>query len=62
MVSFLISFLILVIVLGLVWWVLTMIPLPQPFLKIAQIVLAVVLILALLGMLTGNIPPFKIGV
>jgi hypothetical protein len=59
--NFLITFLILLLVFGAVWWIATMIPLPPNFLKIVQIVLAVVFIIVMLGMLLGEVPYLRLG-
>ena len=45
----LISLLVLIIVFGLIYYVLTLLPLPQPFKNIAVVVLVLILILILLG-------------
>lgn len=57
MIGALIHVLIVVIVLGLVWWLMTLIPLPAPFAQIAQviiIIIAVLIIIALLWPLAGG--------
>ena len=53
--STLISLLILVIVLGFIYWVITLIPLPPPFQTIAMIVFALIAIMMLLDHL-GVVP------
>jgi hypothetical protein len=45
----LIQLLVLVLVFGLVWYVITVIPLPQPFKMVAIVILAVILIVWLLS-------------
>lgn len=59
MLELLVTLLILLIVMGLAWWVLTMIPLPEPIKNIATVIFvvicAVVLIYFLLG-LVGSAP------
>lgn len=45
---------ILVILAALVWWLLTQIPLPEPINKAVQIVFVVIVVLALIGILTGS--------
>lgn len=59
MLSLLINLLIIAIVLGLAWWILSLIPLPPPVAQIVQVVFvviaAIVLIWLLLG-LVGGVP------
>lgn len=58
MLTLLVNLLIILIVLGLFWWVLTMIPLPAPIARVAQIIFvviaAIVLIYFLLGLVNGG--------
>ncbi|MGE0797297.1 MAG: hypothetical protein AB7G13_28795 [Lautropia sp.] len=53
--STLISLLILVLILGLIYWVITLIPLPPPFKTVALVVFAIIAILYLVSML-GALP------
>ena len=46
-----ISLLILCLIFGVIWWVLTLIPLPAPFGRVAQVVLAVIFLIVLIYML-----------
>lgn len=55
----LISLLILVIVFGLLYWALTLLPLPQPFRNIALVILILIFILVLLGMV-GVLPGYHV--
>jgi hypothetical protein len=55
MIDFLISVIILCIVFGLIYYLVTLLPLPEPFHKIATIAVLLVFILILLGMLVGGI-------
>lgn len=59
MIDLLIYVLVLLIVMGLAWWILTMIPLPPPLAQVAQVVIvvicAIILIYVLLGAVHG--PP-----
>ena len=41
MLGLLITILVMCIIFGLIWWIFTQIPLPQPFAKIAQVVIVV---------------------
>jgi hypothetical protein len=62
MIELLLTLLILVLIFGLIWWVFTsLIPLPDPFSKIAQVIIALIFILLLVGILFGGIPtPFRL--
>jgi hypothetical protein len=51
MIGFLIQFLVLMIVLGALWRISTLLPLPAPFPKISQIVLVLVFALVLINLL-----------
>jgi ethanolamine transporter EutH len=55
MISFLITLLVVVIILGLIYWVTTQIPLPHPFGRIVQVVIVVVGVLIIVMMLLGLI-------
>jgi hypothetical protein len=57
MISFLIYLLILCIVFGLVWWVLSLIPLPPPVKQIVTVVFAVICAIVLIYMLLGLVGP-----
>lgn len=54
----LLSLLITIIVVGLIcyllWWLVGYIGLPEPFTKVAQVLIALVAVVFLIGMLTGN--------
>ena len=51
MISVLITILIMCLVLGVIWWILTLIPLPAPFARIAQVVVALIFLIWLLYLL-----------
>ena len=51
MVSLLITLLILVIIAGIVWYIVTLLPLPHPFGVIAQLVILLIFVLVLLAYL-----------
>ena len=53
MFALLIQVLVLCIVVGLVYWILTMLPLPEPFGNIARVVLVVIACFALISILLG---------
>lgn len=54
------SILVMVIVLGLIYWVVTLLPLPEPFKQIAIVIVVVVCLLYLLSMLFGMAPAFPV--
>lgn len=53
LIGVLINLLILLLILSLVYYIITLLPLPPLFLRIAQIILAIILILFLASMLTS---------
>lgn len=56
MINLLVTLLVLVLVFGVVWWLFTsVIPLPAPFAKVAQVIIAVIFVLVLLGMVFGGV-------
>jgi hypothetical protein len=59
MISVLITILVLCLVFGLVWWIVTLIPLPAPFAQVARVCVAVIfLIIVLVELLPlANIHP-----
>lgn len=63
LVSFLVWLLILAVVFGVVFWLLGMIPLPEPLRNLAIGALALILLLILLGALFGQVPlpPLRVG-
>lgn len=56
--SLLISLLIFVLVLGLIYWVITLIPLPPPFRTVALVIMAIIAIIFLLQFL-GPLPHLR---
>ena len=54
MIDLLITVIVVGLVLYLVYWLLLQIPLPPPFRVVANVVLALIAIIFLLGLLTGN--------
>jgi hypothetical protein len=54
--SLLITLLAYLAVIGILWWAITQIPLPQPFRIIAVVVIAVVSIFLLLSLVQGGVP------
>ncbi len=57
---FLFTLLILVIIMGLVYWCITMLPIPQPFKQVALVILIVICLIYLLAMLFGAAAPFPV--
>jgi hypothetical protein len=57
---FLFSILVLVIIMGLLYWIVTVLPLPEPFKTIAVVVVLVICAIYLLSMLFGAAPPFPV--
>ena len=59
MIELLIALLVIILVFGILWYAIGLIPLPPPFHVIAQLVLAVILILILLAYLLPllHVPP-----
>lgn len=51
MISVLVSLLIAVLVLGVIYWIITLIPLPEPFHRIAQVILAIIFLIWLVYLL-----------
>lgn len=57
---FLSSILVTVIVMGLLYWIVTVLPLPEPFKKIAIVIVLVICMLYLLSLLFGMAPPYPV--
>ena len=53
-IGLLINLLILVLVFGVAWWIVTLLPLPPPFGLVAQVVLALILLIILINFLLGG--------
>ena len=51
MISVLVTILVMCIIFGLIWWVITMIPLPAPFAQVARVVIAVIFIIWMIYLL-----------
>ncbi len=58
----LIALLVLVIVFGMLFYVVRLLPLPEPFNKLAEVLVILVLVLVLLGMLFGvvSVPALRL--
>lgn len=46
------------LVFWLLWWALGVIGLPEPFAKVATVILVIAAIIVILGLLTGQVAPF----
>jgi hypothetical protein len=57
---FLFSILVTVIVMGLLYWIVTVLPLPEPFKKIAIVIVLVICALYLVSLLFGMAPPYPV--
>lgn len=56
MINLLITLLVLVLIFGIIWWIFTsLIPLPAPFAKVAQVIIALIFVLLLLGIFFGGV-------
>lgn len=53
MISLPISLLILVLVLAIIWWILTMIPVPPPLVWIVRVIFAIIALICVLSLLFG---------
>ena len=53
MLSLLIGLLILILILGVVYWIITMIPIPPQFRWIVQVLFAIIVLIAIVSLLTG---------
>lgn len=55
MIDLLITVIVFCIVGGLLWWLVTMLPLPEPFPTVIRVCVVLILILILLGVLFGGV-------
>lgn len=56
MINQLFTLLLFVFMLGLIWWVMTsIIPIPEPFLKMAQVLLVVILLFLIISIFWGGV-------
>jgi hypothetical protein len=61
MISILISLLIAVIVIGIVFFILSMLPVPQPWMNVAKAIVALILLLWIISMFYGVGPVYPLG-
>jgi hypothetical protein len=55
MLSLLVTILIMCLVFGLIWWILSLNPLPAPFGQVARVVVAVIFVIWLIYLLLGAV-------
>ena len=58
MLSLLVSLLILLVIFAVVWWILSMIPVPPQFKWIVNVIVAIIFLICIISLLTGNFPLF----
>lgn len=51
MIGFLIQLIIIILVLGLIYWAIGMLPIPEPFKRVAMVAMIVILVLYIIGAL-----------
>lgn len=61
MIAVLVNIIILLIVMGLLYWLVTLLPLPAPFPTIIQVAFVIIAILIVLSMFAGWVPPIGVG-
>ena len=54
MIEILVTILILAIILGLVWWAISYLPIPSPFVNVIRVVIILIFIIYLLYLLVGR--------
>lgn len=59
MIPLLVHLLIFILIAGLIYWIITIVPLPPPFRTIALVIFAVILIIVLLSYLAGGGYPLR---
>jgi hypothetical protein len=57
MIGLLISIIVLCIVVAVVFWLFTMLPIPQPLLNIIKVCIVLIVLLYFIGMFAGYAPP-----
>lgn len=55
MINLLVSLIVLCIIFGLIYWLFTMLPIPEPFVSVIRVCVILVFILLLLGIMFGGI-------
>lgn len=56
MLSLLVSLLIILVIFAIVWWILSMIPVPAEFVWVVRVVFAIIFLICIIALLTGNFP------
>ncbi len=54
MLALLINLILICVILGILWWILTLIPIPPPMTWIVRVVFALICLLLVLSLLTGS--------
>lgn len=54
MISLLVSLLIFVIIAGLVWWIISAVPIDPVFKRVCQVIVVIILLVILIGYLSGG--------
>jgi len=62
MLSLLVSLLILLVIFAVVWWILSMIPIPPPFVWVVRVIFAIIFLICFIELLTGGFAFGHIGV
>ncbi len=60
MLNLLVTLLIFLVILSLCYWIIGLLPLPDPVRQIAIVILAIVAVLYLIGALTGQVPLMRL--
>ena len=53
MLDLLVTLLIVVLICALIWWILSLIPIPEPFKTIVIVIFAIIIVIYLISLLTG---------
>ena len=60
MISLLISLIVVCLVVGVVFWLLTLLPVPQPFLNVIKVCVVLIFLIYILSMFAGYTHPFYV--
>ena len=60
LISILISLIILCLVVGIIFWLLTLLPVPQPFMNVIKVCVVLIFLIYILGMFGGLVHPFYV--
>jgi hypothetical protein len=59
--SLLVTLVIAGLIFWLIWWFIGQVGLPEPFNKVATVIVALASLIYLIGLLTGTVPTLKLG-